>query len=493
MKNKEKCGNRALSCLIYMSFFLLGFFVSNCTITVKASSSSSVNVAVTQQLNKDYSLRGQKYINGSWYYFDDSTGNVVTGWKYIAAQKKTVYYAANGKMLYGQQHIGGKWYYLNDTTGAVTTGFKYIQSQRKTVYYAANGQLQYGQQHINGSWYYFDDITGGVVTGWKYIAAQKKTVYYAADGKMLYGQQHIGGKWYYLNDTTGAVTTGFKYIQSQRKTVYYATNGQLQYGQQHINGKWYYFDSVTGAMKTGFQLIKNQNKIVYYNAAGQMLYGRQKINGITYSLNTVSGALSISNISLQLAETNFAQKTNQTIVTVANYKKTANVYLYQKDTNGIWSQVIATSAGHVGYNGLGKTYEGAGKTPQGAYTLGTAFGSHASVSTGLSYRQADSRSYWIEDVNDSAYNTWQERSYAKAPSEHLLSYPTQYEYGIVINYNTNPVVKGAGSGFFVHVSTGGSTAGCVSVPRSVLIAMLAKLNKGAYIVNVNTESQISSY
>ncbi|MFT8825969.1 hypothetical protein [Liquorilactobacillus mali] len=184
MKNKGKCWDRLLSGLIYMSFFLFGFFVLNCTTTVKASSSSSVNVAVTQQLNKDHSLRGQKYINGSWYYFDDSTGNVVTGWKYIAAQKKTVYYATDGKMLYGQQHI-------------------------------------------NGSWYYFDDNTGGVVTGWKYIAAQKKTVYYAANGKMLYGQQYIGGKWYYLNDNTGAVTTGFKYIQNQRKTVYYAANGQL--------------------------------------------------------------------------------------------------------------------------------------------------------------------------------------------------------------------------------------------------------------------------
>lgn len=246
-------------------------------------------------------------------------------------------------------------------------------------------------------------------------------------------------------------------------------------------------------METGFQLISGQNKIVYYSSNGQMQYGQQKINGINYSLNRVTGALALPNISLQLAKASFAQRTKQTLVTVANYKKTASVYLYQKDINGIWQQKIETSEGHVGYNGLGKTHEGAGKTPQGAYSLGTAFGSHSNVKTGLSYRQEDSRSYWIEDAADKDYNTWQERSSAKSPSEHLLSYKTQYEYGIVINYNTNPIVKGAGSGFFVHVSTGGATAGCVSVPRGTLISMLSILNKGAYIVNVNTQNQISQY
>jgi len=34
---------------------------------------------------------------------------------------------------------------------------------------------------------------------------------------------------------------------------------------------------------------------------------------------------------------------------------------------------------------------------------------------------------------------------------------------VVINYNMNPVVRGAGSGIFLHVSDGIPTQGCVAI------------------------------
>jgi L,D-peptidoglycan transpeptidase YkuD (ErfK/YbiS/YcfS/YnhG family) len=53
-----------------------------------------------------------------------------------------------------------------------------------------------------------------------------------------------------------------------------------------------------------------------------------------------------------------------------------------------------------------------------------------------------------------------------------------YYYGAVIDYNTDPVVSSPpmGSAIFLHVSTGGSTAGCVSLPESELLEVLRWLD-----------------
>ena len=47
-----------------------------------------------------------------------------------------------------------------------------------------------------------------------------------------------------------------------------------------------------------------------------------------------------------------------------------------------------------------------------------------------------------------------------------------YDYGAVIDYNADPVVPGAGSAIFLHVTTGGTTAGCVAVPEADLLQVL---------------------
>jgi L,D-peptidoglycan transpeptidase YkuD (ErfK/YbiS/YcfS/YnhG family) len=47
---------------------------------------------------------------------------------------------------------------------------------------------------------------------------------------------------------------------------------------------------------------------------------------------------------------------------------------------------------------------------------------------------------------------------------------------VVINYNMDPVVKGAGSGFFLHVSLGVATEGCVAIPAADLRWVMRWLN-----------------
>ncbi|MBC1373791.1 S-layer protein [Listeria booriae] len=189
-----------------------------------------------------------------------------------------------------------------------------------------------------------------------------------------------------------------------------------------------------------------------------------------------------------VAKMNLASRTNQ-IITVVASGSSANVKFWEK-SNGTWKQVFSVN-GRVGSQGVGAADENHSRTPRGAYSLGHAFGT-SNPGTSLSFRQITNRSYWISNVNDPQYNTWQERSSSNRADEHMASYPTQYRYGVVINYNTART-PGAGSGFFLHCSNSAATAGCVAIPTESMRTVLQKLNGGAYIVNVTSESELLNY
>jgi L,D-peptidoglycan transpeptidase YkuD (ErfK/YbiS/YcfS/YnhG family) len=52
-----------------------------------------------------------------------------------------------------------------------------------------------------------------------------------------------------------------------------------------------------------------------------------------------------------------------------------------------------------------------------------------------------------------------------------------YDHGAVIAYNTGRT-PGLGSAIFLHVSTDGPTAGCVSLPEGQLVEVLRWLDPG---------------
>jgi L,D-peptidoglycan transpeptidase YkuD (ErfK/YbiS/YcfS/YnhG family) len=58
-----------------------------------------------------------------------------------------------------------------------------------------------------------------------------------------------------------------------------------------------------------------------------------------------------------------------------------------------------------------------------------------------------------------------------------------YDVVIVIGYNTDPVVPGAGSAIFLHVARPdmAPTEGCIAVERSVLVRLLPMLEPGSKI------------
>jgi len=130
---------------------------------------------------------------------------------------------------------------------------------------------------------------------------------------------------------------------------------------------------------------------------------------------------------------------------------------------------FAATIANMGIHGVGPTREGLGRTPDGVFTLTQAFGNQVSNGTRLPYFRAGPDDWWDEDPASPDYNRHVVAAYSPGgASENLYDAGIAYSHAVVINYNTDPVVKGAGSGFFLHVGTGYSTAGCVAINARVL-------------------------
>ena len=71
----------------------------------------------------------------------------------------------------------------------------------------------------------------------------------------------------------------------------------------------------------------------------------------------------------------------------------------------------------------------------------------------------------------------------------------QYKYGIVVEYNTNPIIKGKGSAIFIHVwrNRNQPTAGCISISQEKILKLLEWLDpEKEPIIVLGTTSIIES-
>jgi L,D-peptidoglycan transpeptidase YkuD (ErfK/YbiS/YcfS/YnhG family) len=123
------------------------------------------------------------------------------------------------------------------------------------------------------------------------------------------------------------------------------------------------------------------------------------------------------------------------------------------------------------------------------WPIGQAFGvGTRNPGTALPWFTADRRDVWAGDVRSPrTYNRRVRCAAGSCPfreshAERLVRYRTAYRYAAFIGYNAPPkVVVGAGSAFFVHVGTGGPTAGCVSVSSARMVWLLRWLKPGAVV------------
>jgi L,D-peptidoglycan transpeptidase YkuD (ErfK/YbiS/YcfS/YnhG family) len=174
----------------------------------------------------------------------------------------------------------------------------------------------------------------------------------------------------------------------------------------------------------------------------------------------------------------------------------ADVYALEKKDNK-WEKIGDAIEGVIGKNGFadpGEKREGDGKSPSGIFRLKMAFGYDESIRTKMPYRQASSNDLWIDDVNAADYNRWVKKDDTRAASyEKMKRDDNLYKYGIVVEYNTDPVVKGYGSAIFFHVWGGEKTAtgGCVAVAEDKIVRILDWLDPQARpVIVMGTENTI---
>lgn len=146
-----------------------------------------------------------------------------------------------------------------------------------------------------------------------------------------------------------------------------------------------------------------------------------------------------------------------------------------------WTLVLKPVEATIGRNGIalpGEKAEGDDKTPSGIYPLELTFGYATEIHTKMNYRQATEGDIWVDDLNSVDYNKWVRKGETKAESyEEMRRTDALYKYGIVVGYNTNPVVKGKGSAIFFHVRAGDRTptSGCVAMSEEDIVAILGWL------------------
>ncbi|MDQ2789450.1 MAG: hypothetical protein M3Y73_07000 [Actinomycetota bacterium] len=169
------------------------------------------------------------------------------------------------------------------------------------------------------------------------------------------------------------------------------------------------------------------------------------------------------------------------LVTAPNASSTtATIEAWQRAGNG-WRPILGPVPAHIGADGIGQASESTSRTPAGLFSLTQTFGRAANPGTRQPWFHASTSDWWVSDVGSPAYNTHQTCApgtcrFNEKAGEDLGRAGAVYDYAVVIDYNRWPVHPGAGSAFFLHVTSGRPTSGCVSTDRAVVIAILRWLD-----------------
>jgi len=156
-----------------------------------------------------------------------------------------------------------------------------------------------------------------------------------------------------------------------------------------------------------------------------------------------------------------------------------------RKTGGTWRAVWGPVPGRVGSRGVTtQPREGGRATPVGTFTMQRSFGTGPDPGTRMLYRTTRPDDWWVSDVRSRYYNTFQTSAprgrWDPRAGERLADYPRAYRYAVAVDFNRWPVVRGRGSAIFLHVYTGGPTAGCISLAAVHLVQLMRWFDPAAH-------------
>lgn len=186
----------------------------------------------------------------------------------------------------------------------------------------------------------------------------------------------------------------------------------------------------------------------------------------------------------------------QLLVVEHTHGVSCNIHIYTH-ADGLWSSRIIK--GVTGYGGIaprGTKREGDGKTPVGIFALKRGLCLTTDFVSYFPMEQYDERYMWDENPHSPTYNTLLRNPAPGTKGDRIWDNRSkQYRYIVVVEYNTDPVVPGAGSAIFIHVwrAEGKSTAGCVGMSQTNMKELVEWLNPACHphIVVLPADARLS--
>ncbi len=411
-----------------------------------------------------------KNSNGWWYI--DNNGMVDFSYNGFAKNSNGSWYCENGKVTFSKNDI------LKDSTGAI--------GAKGDWYYVAGSKVQAGYtgvsdfKNANGWWYIKNgkvDFTANTVAknknGWWYVLGGKVQFNFSG----LADYKNANGWWYIKNGKVDFTHNG---IDKNKNGWWYVKNGKVDFSHNGVdkneNGWWYVTGGQVQFSFTGLADYKNANGWWYI-----------KNGKVDFTANTIAknknGWWYVKNgkVDFSAGDYSFAANTSQ-ILDVRASGNTGTLTMYNKNGNSFTK--VSSASCYVGRNGVtSNKIQGDYKTPAGVYTLSHAFGVASDPGSTRDYLKVNQYHYWVGDSSCKYYNQLvdsRETGIVWNEAEHLIDYPKAYKYAIAIDYNTSQIPN-KGSAIFLHCSTGGPTAGCVSVSESYMVTILKSLKSDTRI------------
>ena len=208
----------------------------------------------------------------------------------------------------------------------------------------------------------------------------------------------------------------------------------------------------------------------------------------TYSAPHASGPQPVTGSNLPVGGSTSGASRVITVVASSAASTTATLQAWNRAPGGGWLRYGPAILAHVGSDGLTSSpSEFRSATPIGSFSLTQAFGRDPSPG-GLPYFQTTPADWWISQSGP-YYNTHQRCSGScpfdtsasgSNPNEHLYYETPYYNYAVVINTPSGASAYPHGSAFFLHVTDGYPTAGCVAIPQSNLVTIMRWLVPSAH-------------